>query len=79
MMKNSPLLLPLLVDALPLSVGFTGHAGKHVLDLRHVGHDVLHQYQWHWIVHLTLALLPQDFLVTSETNEKELVRLFFQN
>ena len=44
----------------------TGEVAEHVLDLGHVGHDVLDQDQRRRVVQLTLALLPQDLLVTTE-------------
>lgn len=42
-----------------------GEVAEHVLYLRHVGHDVLDQHQRGGVVQLTLALLPQDLLVTT--------------
>lgn len=39
--RVSPAAAPLLVDSGPLGRGLTDHAGKHVLDLWHVCHDVL--------------------------------------
>ena len=43
-----------------------GQVGEHVLDLGHVGHNVLHKHQGRGVVHLALALLPQDVLVPTE-------------
>ena len=61
----------MLVDTGPLGLGFDSaggveHAGEHVLDLGHVGHDVLNKDEGHGIVDLALALLPQDLLVAPE-------------
>ncbi len=54
----------MLVKAGPLSLGLgVQHTGEHVLDLRHVRHDILDEDQGDWVVHLALALLPQDLLV----------------
>ena len=62
-------LVPLLVDPGPLGAGLGYHGGEHILDLRHVGHDVLHEYQGYRVVHLALSLLTQDLLVTTEIKE----------
>jgi hypothetical protein len=65
----------MLVDTGPLGLGLDSavdrgraeHAREHVLDLGHVGHDVLDQDEGDRVVDLTLALLPQDLLVASAT------------
>ena len=44
-----------------------GEVGEHVLDLRHVGHDVLHQHQRSRVVQLALSFLSQYFLMATET------------
>ena len=72
---------PMLVDAGPLGLRLCGaveHAGEDVLDLRHVGHDVLDQDEGDGVVDLALALLPQDLLVAPE-KMCELVSITGQN
>ena len=58
-------------DLLSLAGGLrAGQVGEHVLDLRHVGHDVLHQHQGGRVEQLTFPFLPQYILVTAEIKRK---------
>ena len=59
-------------DFLSLASRFGGgEVGEHVLDLRHIGHDVLHQHQGSRVVQLALSFLSQDILVAAEETKYE--------
>ena len=78
-------LITLILGTHPLLVHFLSLAGRllrgevaeHVLDLGHVGHNVLHKHQGGRVVHLALALLPQDVLVATENIKSELDNFSF--
>ena len=46
-----------------------GQVGEHVLDLGHVGHDVLDQHQGRGVIQLTFAFLSQNLLVAAEMGQ----------